>query len=97
MVAYIYRAALICSDCAKSEIGFNERNNLADSGDSDTYPQGPYSNGGGEADMPQHCDKCGVFLENPLTSEGYDYIKQQWEKVSPDTEWRNYYSLDEAY
>jgi len=28
---------------------------------------GPYPDGGGEADAPQHCGGCGVFLENPLT------------------------------
>jgi hypothetical protein len=42
--------------------------------DSDTWPQGPYDSGGGEADTPQHCDQCGVFLENPLTSDGDDYL-----------------------
>lgn len=32
------------------------------------------NDGGGEADMPQHCDGCGVFLENPLTSDGYGSV-----------------------
>jgi hypothetical protein len=39
--------------------------------DSDDLPKGPYSDGGGEADSPQHCDGCGLLLENPLTSDGY--------------------------
>ena len=34
--------------------------------DSDDLPKGPYADGGGEADTPQHCDGCGHFLENPL-------------------------------
>ena len=27
-----------------------------------------------EADTPQHCEGCGVFLENPLTSDGRAYV-----------------------
>ncbi|KKL11925.1 hypothetical protein LCGC14_2540860, partial [marine sediment metagenome] len=34
----------------------------------------PYLDGGGEADTPQHCDHCSVFLENPLTGDGYAYV-----------------------
>ena len=44
--------------------------------DSDTYPQGPYAYGGGEADSPQHCDGCQTFLWNPLTSDGYLYVME---------------------
>lgn len=59
MDAYIYQAALICEGCA-SALQVND---------------GPYADGGGEADCPNHCDQCGVFLENPLTSDGYDYVR----------------------
>jgi hypothetical protein len=41
--------------------------------DSDDLPKGPYPDGGGEADTPQHCDGCGLFLRNPLTPDGYRY------------------------
>jgi hypothetical protein len=41
---------------------------------SDVWPDGPFADGGGEADCPQHCDHCSVFLENPLTQDGYDYV-----------------------
>jgi len=44
--------------------------------DSDTYPQGPYADGGGESDTPAHCDVCGVFLENPLTPDGVEYVRE---------------------
>ena len=44
--------------------------------DSDDYPKGPYANGGGEADTPQHCDECQLFLENPLTSDGVAYVRE---------------------
>ena len=35
---------------------------------------GPFAKGGGEADCPQHCDSCTVFLENPLTDDGNRYV-----------------------
>ena len=80
MQAYIYRAALLCEECGQAAqrsiqqaVGQNWKNVLRV--DSDVYPQGPYPNGGGEADSPQHCDHCGTFLENPLTDEGRAYVK----------------------
>ncbi len=74
MDAYIYKAALYCEDCA-GEIpwaAIQDHPEWCD--DSDCCPQGPYPNGGGEADTPQHCDTCGVFLENPLTDDGVRYV-----------------------
>lgn len=38
---------------------------------------GPYGDGGGEADCPQSCDACGAFLENPLTAEGRRYVVEK--------------------
>jgi hypothetical protein len=43
--------------------------------DSDDLPKGPYADGGGEADTPQHCDGCGQFLGNPLTGDGLIYVE----------------------
>jgi hypothetical protein len=43
--------------------------------DSDDLPKGPYADGGGEADTPQHCDGCRQFLENPLTGDGLIYVE----------------------
>jgi hypothetical protein len=43
--------------------------------DSDDLPKGPYAEGGGEADAPQHCDGCGQFLGNPLTVDGLIYVE----------------------
>lgn len=92
MQAYIFAAALLCEAC-----GDNVRADLQAKGrapedpdnestyDSDDYPKGPYSDGGGEADTPQHCDHCGGFLENPLTRDGYAYVREalrHW--VAPD-------------
>jgi hypothetical protein len=99
---YIYQAALYCDDCA-TEI----MNQLAKAGkpgadpnepppeDSDEWPQ-PASDGGGEADSPNHCDagegcehavtlpcgsKVGCPLAHELTSEGARYTN---EKIAED-------------
>jgi hypothetical protein len=95
MRAYIYRAALICSDCASEirEQRIEDSVNLDfESEDSDHCPQGPYSNGGGEADTPQHCDACGVFLENPLTADGEEYVRESAADGSVPPAWLEYYS-----
>lgn len=79
MDAYIYRAALYCEDCAsiiQRPYHPEEYDVHVDCDDSECCPQGPYAGGGGEADCPQHCDGCGVFLENPLTQDGYRYITE---------------------
>lgn len=69
--------------------------------DSDDYPKGPFLDGGGESDYPQHCDGCGVFLENPLTDIGYSYVRDLVAEVEHDKvgmgprgaieQWRSFY------
>ena len=63
--------------------------------DSDDYPKGPYSPS--EADSPQHCGsgenclnvleingkKYGCWLENPLASDGIDYILNELALLDP--------------
>jgi hypothetical protein len=82
MEAYIYQSALLCETCAVKEL--HRIRPVADGeampgtlygGDSDKAPYGPLPDGGGESDCPEHCDHCGVFLENPLTSDGYAYVR----------------------
>jgi hypothetical protein len=82
--AYVYQAAMICADCAekvKDQLGVLGRVPIEPDNestyDSDDYPKGPYPDGGGESDVPEHCDHCGMFLENLLTDEGADYVKGQ--------------------
>lgn len=97
MRAYIYCADIYCEDCGKAI-----RKQLRAAGnapeyprdeytyDSDEYPKGPFSDGGGESDCPQHCgshsdcvnaielsdgSKVGAWLENPLTTEGARYVQ----------------------
>jgi hypothetical protein len=41
--------------------------------DSEEYPK--HYSSGAESDCPQHCGECGVFLENDLTTDGADYVR----------------------
>lgn len=117
MDAYVYQAALWCDDCIKGvkedlakEAGksvdeMEEEMSDETQYDSNDYPKGPYDDGGGEADTPQHCDGCKAFLENPLTSEGMEYAQEAFIEAlnadkDPDTtpsiaEWGPFYDLDD--
>lgn len=78
-MGYVYQADTYCNDC-----GNEIRKELANSApedpldhhsyDSDDYPKDANLERE-EADIPQHCAKCGEFLHNPLTSEGYKYVQ----------------------
>ena len=76
--------------------------------DSDQYPKGPYSDE--ESDCPQHCGsgsacvnaqtlggtKVGVFLENPLTQDGYDYVREQLQDILNEVTqmWAEFYEIE---
>lgn len=117
--AYIYCADIYCESCGEAI-----RKRLTDEGmivdtadeysyDSDDFPKGPFPDGGGEADCPQHCGsgeacleaitltegdgrKVGAFLENPLTSYGVKYVREELVD-DPDGEvvnlWADFYGL----
>ena len=113
MNVYIYNADLFCQECgerikaeldAKGETPANPNNERTF--DSDQYPKGPYPDGGGESDSPQHCGsgaycanfyilgwiKVGVFLENKLTNDGVNYVKDAISKGGPVADfWREKY------
>jgi len=76
MSAYIYAAAMYCEACGEElcntlpkPANLDER--TYDSGD---YPKGPYANGGGESDCPEHCANCHCCLNNELTEAGVQYV-----------------------
>jgi hypothetical protein len=93
---YMFQGALYCEDCGQNiqnkirkENRTPEDEDDETSFDSDDFPKGPFSNGGGEADNPQHCDsqkaclnaielpcgsKIGAWLGNPLTNDGINYL-----------------------
>jgi len=93
--AFVYHADLYCEDCGRAIR--KELKGHRNTGDSDDYPQGPYPDGGGEADSPWHCNsgeecinameiegvKIGVWLGNPLTSEGVKYLKEMLSEPNP--------------
>lgn len=121
MNVYMYAADLWCEDCGAKIIDelTAEGNAPEDpedecSFDSDDFPKGPYPNGGGESDSPNHCaagsdcinavDGNGVFLENPLTDVGREYVKSAAYKYyftklpravnPPIPEWVKFYEID---
>ena len=105
MNAYVYRAALYCEDCAAkitpheafAGAGLRHPATIGDDCDSDCSPQS-VANGGGEADSPQHCDECRVFLENPLTTDGRKYVTAALDEDGGDPfvlqQWHEFYEPD---
>ncbi len=95
MNAYIYQADIYCEKCAKEIRRALLASGKAPDEDSGRWPQGPYSNGGGEADCPQHCGGCSLFLKNPLTGDGVAYVKEKLTEASGDmrvlNKWADYY------
>ena len=99
MDVYVFHAALWCADCARNEQSLLRSDLKSDTGDSDDFPQGPYPGGGGEADSPQHCDHCGVFLRNPLTPEGRSYVRGALIDGGDSAVlemWRDFYGIDDT-
>lgn len=104
MDVFIFCADIYCEDCGNA---FREAHkadgpshpNDESSYDSDDFPKGPYTDGGGEADSPQHCGSCRIFLENPLTGDGADYVRDAFREhietgrgaVDVLKEWRAFY------
>lgn len=91
MQVYMLQAALICDHCASEFMAntpkpdhvvyFPNLNEYDESSyDSDEWPKGPYPDGGGEADTPQHCDHCGEFLDNPLTPDGEECVRDAFRR-----------------
>jgi hypothetical protein len=110
MNAYIYQADIYCEDCGERIKAINQKRwSLAwqtagvsvepfDHEDSDHLPQGPYPDGGGEADTPQHCAGCMIPLGNPLTAEGVEYVFSaiREELANPDR-WKTHPNYDGSY
>ena len=105
MDVYIYCADIYCADCGRSfqdrlrcEPELNTFIDGASNEDSDHWPQGPYGDGGGEADSPQCCGACLTFLENPLTGDGYAYVREMAADRSSASsvvrEWLEFYNME---
>jgi len=98
MLVYIYATDIYCKQCGEAIRERITREGFAPaepdderSYDSDEFPKGPYPDGGGEADCPQHCGagpechnaiefldgcKVGAWLENELTTDGVEYVRE---------------------
>jgi hypothetical protein len=97
MNAYIYNAALYCKTCAQILRKNLRAESKTDTGDSGDWPQGPYRDG--ESDSPQHCDRCSLFLRNPLTDEGLKYVTNRYMEAEGSKkhpvlmQWIEYYGI----
>lgn len=106
MDVYIYSADIYCQECGEEIIraldGTTGKPPLESREDSNIWPQGPYPDGGGEADCPQHCGGCNGFLENPLTRDGYDYVQEQidcypqYRNRPILNQWAEFYGIEES-
>lgn len=67
--------------------------------DSDKAPKGPFDSRESEADHPEHCDCCGAFLENRLTTDGYNYVYEAIQEGDGDSieTWRKFYGNDGVF
>ncbi len=114
MNAYIYAADIWCEDCGEAirekitQEGNAPKNSKDERPyDSDEYPKGPYTDGGGESDTPEHCaagaecsnaiklldgTKVGAWLENELTTEGVKYVREAIQEGGEVAElWAEFY------
>lgn len=99
---YIYCADVYCKECVtglrKDADYAHAMGDIPDylMGDSNHYPQGPYDNE--ESDTPTHCGNCGMFLEQPLTQDGYQYVIEQLSATGQynevEQQWYDYYGND---
>jgi hypothetical protein len=104
---YMYQAALYCEACGEpicerltKEGNAPPEPDDESSFDSDDFPKGPFPEG--ESDNPQHCDACGVFLENDLTTEGYastlamieERLIKDGELSGATAEWSSFYGIE---
>lgn len=102
MKIYNHIAALLCEDCGREQCLQIEFTNMIRGGNLFdgrslqlcAYPRGPFDPG--ESDCPQHCDNCNEFLENPLTDDGRDYVREQVDnyRMNPTLRlWADYYDI----
>lgn len=77
----IYQADMWCDECTKGIKEDHAKGGFvpADPDDQHTYDSDQYPKDCDvtcESDCPQHCAGCHVFLENDLTCDGADYVRE---------------------
>ena len=76
MKIYMFQADVYCKPCGEAiaatlpDPDAWEREHP----DSNSYPVA-YDSSEGEADSPEHCGRCSLFLERNLTEDGFRYFK----------------------
>lgn len=87
-MGYIYQADVYCDDCGDSICGKLHAQGSApedtmdhSSYDSDDFPKSADVEHE-ESDTPMYCAKCGKFLRNPLTRDGYQYVQEKLNETS---------------
>lgn len=87
--AYAFQADLLCEDDGRAVAEKLRKRGASDDGDSGTFPQGPYGDGGGESDSTHFCGlgracvnavkvashRVGCPLGNPLTTYGAELLQ----------------------
>jgi len=104
MLVYIYAADIYCQQCGEAIRERITREGFAPaepddewSYDSDEFPKGPYPDGGGEADCPQHCGagpECHNAIEFPPRLQGWRVAGKRtdhrWRRVCPRSDSRGW-------
>jgi hypothetical protein len=82
-MGYTYKADVYCDDCGDQIRGKLHAQGKApedtmdhSSYDSDDFPKSAYIERE-ESDVPEHCAQCKKFLRNPLTSAGYENVRER--------------------
>ena len=93
ITSWTHNAAIYCDDCKPDNGCSDDRCD----GDSDCCPQPVFSTSD-ESDTPQHCAVCNVFLENALTSDGVERLRENLSSngnVRFKGEMRSFYGLED--
>lgn len=81
-MGYIYQADVYCDECGDgicNQLLANDPDAPAHPEDESSFDSGDFPKSANveseESDHPEHCAQCGVFLRNPLTQAGYEYVE----------------------
>lgn len=95
-IYYAADADTWCEDCTIKRYGSTEGRDHEGNDIGAAFPDS-------SSDTPCHCAGCGVFLENPLTSEGESYVLQAiiedlaaGRASAAVTEWAPFYELPDS-
>ena len=92
ITSWTHNGAIYCDGCVPAKGCSDDRCD-----DSECCPQPVFSTGD-EADTPQHCAACNAFLQNALTGDGVEWLRESLSSEHGTNEikdeWRSFYGLD---